>query len=148
MNKRLKPVAILTMLFALLPMLVGFTDDPVAAPTGSFTTVITAEELPKDMPSGMRKALAGTWEVIFVAGNRFQLLLGDKPMVEGSLTVAKDGLVFTDEKGMISCSMSPGEAKGKYKWTLEATKLAFAPIDDKCEGRKLLLTLHSWTKKE
>lgn len=148
MNKLLKPVAMLTLLFALLPMLLGFTDDPVASPVGSFTTVITAEELPKDMPSGMRKALAGTWEVIFVAGNRFQLLLGDKPMVEGHLTAAKDGLVFTDEKGMISCAMSPGEAAGKYKWTLDAAKLTFAPIDDKCEGRKLLLTLHTWTKKE
>ncbi len=64
------------------------------------------------------------------------------------MTVAKDGLVFTDEKGMISCAMAPGEAAGKYKWTLEATKLTFAPINDKCEGRKLILTLHSWTKKE
>ncbi len=86
MNKLLKPVAMLTLLFALLPMLVGFTDDPVpSSPVGTYTTIITAEELPKDMPSGMRKALAGTWEVIFVAGNRFQLLLGDKPMVEGKL---------------------------------------------------------------
>ena len=148
MNKRLKPLAMLTMLFALLPMLVGFTDDPVPSPVGTFTTVITAEELPQDMPSGMRKALAGTWEIIFVAGNRFQILLGDKPMVEGRFTVSTDGIVLTDEKGMISCAMAPGEATGKYKWTLDASKLTFTATDDKCEGRKLILSLHAWTKKE
>lgn len=139
----------LAALLAVLPALVGFTDDPPAqSPMGTFMTVIKAEELPQDMPDGMRKALSGTWEIIFVEGNRYQLLLNDKPMVEGRVAVSTDGITLTDEKGMVSCSLSPGEETGKYKWTLEGEKLAFTATDDKCEGRKLLLTLHGWMKQQ
>ena len=148
MKKLIKPLALLTVLFALLPAVLGFTDDPTPSPVGSFTTTIKSEELPQDMPAGMRKALAGTWEVIFVAGNRFQILLGDKPMVEGRFTVSTDGIVLTDEKGMISCAMAAGEETGKYKWALDAGKLTFTATEDKCEGRKLILTIHPWMKKE
>lgn len=148
MKKQLSPLAVLMMVFALLPVVSGFTDDPTPSPVGAFTTTITAEELPQDMPPGMRKALAGTWEVIFVADNRFQILLGDKPMVEGRYTVSTDGIVMTDEKGMISCAMAPGEETGKYKWALDAGKLTFTATEDKCEGRKLILTIHPRTKKE
>jgi hypothetical protein len=95
----------------------------------------------------MRKALAGTWEIILLASNRYQILLNDKPMVEGRFTVTNNEIVMTDEKGMISCSMAPGEETGKFKWTLDAGKLTFAATDDKCEGRKLILTIHPWTKK-
>jgi hypothetical protein len=148
MKKQLKPFAMLLVLVAILSALVGFTGNQTPSPTGTFTTNITLEELPSDMPAGMRKALAGTWEIIFLASNRFQILLGDKPMVEGRFTVAKDEIVLTDEKGIISCTTAPGEEIGKYKWTLDAGKLTFAATDDKCEGRKLILTLHAWTKKE
>jgi hypothetical protein len=148
MKKQLKPLALLLMLCALLPALFGFTSEQTPSLVGTFTTTITAEELPKDMPAGMRKALAGTWEVILLANNRFQILLGDKPMVEGRFTISPDGIVLTDEKGMISCAVAPGEETGKYRWTLDAGKLTFAATDDKCEGRKLILTIHAWTKKE
>lgn len=149
MKKQLKPLAALLMVFAFLPALMAFTDDPVTpSPVGAFTTVIKVEELPQDMPDGMRRALAGTWEVIFVANNRYQILLGDKPMVEGRYTVSTDGIVMTDEKGIISCSTAPGEETGKYKWALDAGKLTFTPTEDKCEGRKLILTIHPWMKKE
>lgn len=147
MKNRLKPLLTLTLLFALLPALVGFTDDRTTIPVGTYTTDITFAELPADIPEGIRRALAGKWELIFVKGDRFQLLLNDKPMVEGSFTIAQDGIVMTDEKGLISCSNSPGEATGKYKWTLDADKLTFAAVNDKCEGRKLLLTIHAWVKK-
>jgi hypothetical protein len=148
MKKQLKPLAMLLALLALVPALVGFTGNQTPSPTGTFTTNITLEELPQDMPAGMRKALAGTWEIILLASNRFQILLGDKPMVEGHFTVSGDGIVLTDEKGLISCATAPGEETGKYKWTLDAGKLTFAATEDKCEGRKLILTLHAWTKKE
>lgn len=150
MKKLIKPLVILTMLFGLLPTLRGFTGQQPTPPSvvGEFTTVIKTEELPQDMPDGMRKALAGTWDVIFLAKNRYQILLGDKPMVEGRYTVTNDEIVMTDEKGVISCSMAPGEDTGKYKWKLDAGKLVFTPTDDKCEGRKLILTIHPWMKKE
>jgi hypothetical protein len=148
MKKQLKSLALLMALLAILSALVGFKGNQTPSPEGSFTTTITAEELPQDMPSGMRKALAGTWEIIFVKDNRFQILLGDKPMVEGRFTLSSEGIVLTDEKGMISCAMAPGEETGKYKWTLDAGKITFTATDDKCEGRKLILTLHAWTKKE
>lgn len=148
MKKQLKSLALLLVLLAILSALVGFKGKQTPSLTGNFTTVITTEELPEDMPSGMRKALAGTWEMIFVKDNRFQLLLGDKPMVEGRFTLSNEEIVLTDEKGMISCAMSPGEETGKYKWTLDAGKLKFATTGDKCDGRELILTLHAWTKKE
>jgi hypothetical protein len=153
MKKFIKPLVICTALFALLPAVLGFTSwqtpaEQAASPVGEFTTIIKVEELPQDMPEGMRRALAGTWDVIFLESKRYQILLGDKPMVEGHFTVTNNEVVMTDEKGMISCSLSPGEETGKYKWTLEAGKLIFASTDDKCEGRKLILSIHPWTKKE
>jgi hypothetical protein len=149
MKKLIKPFALLALVFALSSAITGFTDYQAAqAPVGAFTINIKSEELPEDMPAGMRKALAGTWEIILLANNRFQLLLGERPMVEGRFTVADNEIVMTDEKGMISCATAPGEETGKYKWSLAADKLTFAPAADKCEGRKLILTLHTWTKKE
>jgi hypothetical protein len=147
MKRQLKTLATLTMLFALLPVLVGFTDDPVASPEGTFTTTLTVEELPADMPAEMRKALAGVWELTFLEGKRFMVSLNSKPMVEGRLTATSDGLVLTDEKGVISCAIAPGEETGKYKWAQDENKLTLSATDDKCEGRKLILTLHAWTKK-
>ena len=148
MMKKLKPLALLLGLLVLVPALVGFTGNQTPPPVGTFTTNITLEELPSDMPAGMRKALAGTWEVILLASNRFQILLGDKPMVEGRFTASGDEIVLTDEKGPISCSITPGNETGKYKWTLDAGKLTFTTTGDKCDGRELILTLHAWTKKD
>lgn len=134
-----------------LPLLfavAGFTSSSSKFPHGVYTSTVTKDDLPADLPEEAKSRFIGKWEWAFTEGGRVNLTLDGKVKVEGQYTSTADQLKITDEKGEIACSNRPGSETGTYKWTLEGKKLTLTAVEDKCEGRRSFLTRVPWSKEK
>jgi hypothetical protein len=133
---------------AIMPLflLAGFTLKSTQAQQGVYAVTVTAESFPPKFPAEDRGALSGKWELTLLEGNRTRLTKDGEVVVEGRYTSTTDRFVITDETGILSCAKEPGLETGNYKLTVNEDKMILKAIDDKCDGRRFILTLLPWMK--
>jgi hypothetical protein len=146
MNARQRMLATITlMMLALLGA--GFTLQTSNVPQAAYTVTLTDVDFPVKVPAEVRAAFAGKWDLQIAEGNKFTVSKDDQLVTEGKYTSTADRLVLTDEKGPLSCSQEQGQETGTYKWVGKDGNLTLKAIDDKCNGRRFILTLKAWSKK-
>ena len=123
----------------LLIFIAGFTGQDSSLPPGVYTTTLTAKDLPSDFPSPP-EYLIGKWEITFTKDNCYRLIKDGERGPEGGYTSTAEQLVIDDGKGPLSCAQVPGGKIGTYKWKLEGNKLTLTAVEDKCSGRRVVLT--------
>ena len=114
-------------------------------PEGSYTAVLSAENLPADLPPEVVTFLAGTWEITFTN----DALVANKDgelMVEGTYYANNDKITVTDTGGPASAT-SAEEATGQYQWTLKGDQLTFSVLNEPSFGRQIVFATVPWTKK-
>jgi hypothetical protein len=130
----------------LLLLLAGFTLKSSQLQPGVYVVNVTAESFPPKFPVEARGELSGKWELTLSEGNRTRLTKDGELVVEGRYTSTTDRFVITDESGPLSCAKEPGMETGTYKLVVNEDKLVLKAIDDKCDGRRFILTLLPWMK--
>lgn len=132
----------------LLLALLGFTESSSSPQLGTYSVTITAEEIPSSIPAEARGNIAGQWGMTFAAENQYRISKDGNVLVEGRFASTKEQLTLTDEKGPLACSPQSGLETGTYKWSYEEKKLTLTAVEDGCEGRRFILTLHPWRKEK
>ena len=146
MTKPAPQFALAAVTSLLLFVLVGGTVGPSTPRLGTYTMSIAAEDILPNVPVEVRGNFDGRWELTFTTGNMYHISKDGRLVVEGRLTSAKKQLTLTDEKGVLACTQQPGIETGTYKWSYRQPELTFTAVEDKCEGRRAVLTLHPWRK--
>jgi hypothetical protein len=146
MTKTAPKFALAAVTSLLLFVLVGGTVGPSAPRLGRYTMSIAAEDILPNVPAEIRSNFDGRWELTFAKGNVYHISKDGRIVVEGRLTSTKKQLALTDEKGALACTQQPGMETGTYRWGYQQQELTFTVVEDKCEGRRAVLTLHPWRK--
>jgi hypothetical protein len=146
MINRVTTCARIALAISLLFLLAGFTLKSPQLTQGVYAVTVTAESFPPKFPAEARGSLSGKWELTLMEGNRTRLTKDGELIVEGRYTSTTDRFVITDESGPLSCAKEPGMETGTYKLTVNEDKLILKAIDDKCDGRRFILTLLPWKK--
>jgi hypothetical protein len=140
----MKSYFVLTALTLLLMTLLGFTDKPATPPPGTYTISVVEEDVPANVPAEARSNFMGKWKIQLSKENKYEISKDGTVLVQGRLASEDENLKMTDEDGPLACSQQPGLETGTYKWSYEEMKLTFIAVEDKCEGRRFILTLRSW----
>ena len=146
MKARQRMLATLILMTLALPS-AGFTLQTSNVPAAAYTVTLADLDFPVKVPAEVRAAFAGKWDLNIAEGNKFTVSKDDQVVAEGTYTSTADRLVLTDEKGPLSCSQEQGQGTGTYKWVRKEEQLILKAIDDKCNGRRFILTLKPWSKK-
>jgi hypothetical protein len=147
-NRSERFASIAPLLLLLICLFTGFTIEPQSLPQGVYSVQIANENFPARFPVEGRAALSGKWELTLMEGNRTKLTKDGETVVEGHYSATTDRFIITDETGTLSCAKEAGKETGTYKWTLNGDKLVLKGIDDKCDGRRFILTLLPWVKQK
>jgi hypothetical protein len=127
------------MIVGLLLIFASGCSSDIARLLGTYQMTIGPGE-PPAVPGA--ELLVGAWVLELEDDSRFQVYLGDPGAgVKGSYLVTGNQITFTDEEGGLQC---PGP--GKYEWVLDGQTLTFTAVEDTCESRKFILTVHPWIK--
>lgn len=137
-----------TLLPFVLLFLVGFTVNPESPPPGSYTMSVAEEDIPENVPAEARGNFVGKWQMTLSNEKKYQISRDGNMLVQGSFSVSAEKLTVTDEDGVLACTAQPGTETGTYKWAYKDEKLSFTAVDDKCEGRRFVLSLRSWQKED
>jgi hypothetical protein len=131
---------------------------PLPKLQGSYTTVITPEDLPASFGSTNLSGddiafLSGEWQIEFIQdshsdGHFTMTKNGEVMILNGRYTLNNNSLAFSDETGPAACNKDPRQnyRTGVYRWGHSGDELAFLVIDDKCGGRTIVLGTHPWVK--
>ena len=102
-------------------------------PFGTYTTTITAQDLPGLPPA------QGNWEITFTAGHYSAALQG-QVQSEGLLTVKQDQLTLTDVSG--PAAATDADAVGTYTWSFDGKALTLKSVLDPNPNRTVVLSAH------
>lgn len=144
--KRTAEFALTAVTSLLLFVLVAFAAGPSSPQPGTYAMSITAKDSLPNVPAEVRSRFDGKWQLTLAEGNKYQISKDGEIVVEGRFTLVKEQLTLTDEKGVLACTQPPGMETGTYKWISRQKELIFTKVEDECEGRISVLTLHSWLK--
>lgn len=136
-----------TLLPLALLFLVGFTVNP-DPPPGSYTMSVAEEDIPENVPAEARGNFVGKWQMNLSPDKKYQISKDGNVLVKGSFNLSGGQITVTDEEGVLACTGQPSMETGTYNWTYEEGKLSFKIVDDKCEGRRFVLSLRSWQKED
>ena len=89
--------------------------------------------------------LDGTWRLEIAATGAYKLVREGRALVTGKVVETAKAISFTKEKGTLACTGPQGGANS-YRWSLNGSKLTFAPVKDPCESRRLVLTAKPFTR--
>jgi hypothetical protein len=137
-------MAAVTSLLLFVPA--AFTVGHSTPQLGAYSMSIVAEDLPANVPVEARNNFVGKWQMTFAKENGYQISKDGKVLVEGHLTSSAEQIKFKDERGDLACTQAPEMETGSYKLSYQDKKLTFKLVADKCEGRRFVLTVHSWFK--
>ncbi len=100
-------------------------------------------EFPKGVFTAPRGGLAAFLHLN--ADGSFAFNLDKYELLQGTYSVTKDEIIFTDEGGPAA---GKGEFKsGKYKWKYQDGKLTFATVEEKNKGRENWASTGPWVMK-
>ena len=137
-------MAAVTSLLLFVPA--AFTVGPSTPQLGAYSMSIVAEDIPANVPDEARNNFVGKWQMTFAKENGYQISKDGKVLIEGHLTSSTEQIKFKDERGDLACTQEPEMETGSYKLSYQDKKLTFKLVADKCEGRRFVLTVHSWLK--
>jgi hypothetical protein len=146
MNNQYQLRAFVWLAIPLLFVLAGFTFQSPKLAQGTYTINVTDADFPAKFPAEERSALSGKWELTLAENGVTKIMKDGQLVAEGRYSSTADRFVITDEQGPLSCSQAPGLETGIYKWTIAEDKLTLKAIEDKCDGRRFILTLLPWKK--
>jgi hypothetical protein len=124
----------------------AFTVGPSTPQLGAYSMSIVAEDLPANVPDEARNNFVGNWQMTFAKEDAYQISKDGKVLVAGHLTFSTEQIKFKDERGDLACTQEPEMETGSYKISYQDKKLTFKLVADKCDGRRFVLTVHSWLK--
>jgi predicted lipoprotein with Yx(FWY)xxD motif len=101
--------------------------------------VIYAED---KLPTGAFQA--GEFTLTFNGDGSYTVAAGDRIVVKGTYTVAKDEIAFKDSEGDYACVQ---DKPGKYKWKYDGKAITFTKVEDECDGRSQALPAQPFVKK-
>ena len=140
---KLVSAALLIGLTLLLP---NVKADSTKLPSGIYPVTITESDIPSYFPPEFIEVLVGEWRTEFTDGGTYIVTKDGEIVVVGRYTSNQSRLVMTDLQGAYACTDAPGIATGVYRWTFENNELVLVAVLDRCEGRKLALTLRPMPK--
>ncbi len=115
-------------------------------PPGTYTTTITAADIPPYFPPEAIAILVGQWQIEFTEAGSSVVTKDGDIVVVGHYNSNPTRIVLTDQQGALSCTDAPGIATGVYKWSLENEALILSAVRDRCAGRQVVLTAHALQK--
>ena len=89
-------------------------------------------------------AFNATWVLDFKAGGKYTVARNGAIVVRGKDTITATKITFGHESGANACLGKL--ASGSYSWKLKGGKLTLKSINDRCTGRKFILTSNSFAK--
>lgn len=89
-------------------------------------------------------AFNATWTLNFKSGGKYTIVRNGAIVVRGKDTITAKRITFGSEKGIYACLGT--FASGTYSWTLKSSKLTLKSVNDRCPGRKIILTSQPLTK--
>lgn len=114
--------------------------DLATFPSGRFTTTITAQDVTNpDLASNV-----GYWVITFepknTASGSYNVTVDDMLIANGHYHLKQQQITFSDDS--LACR---GAGNGRYSWTFDGSQLTLTPIEDRCEPRKFVLSVHPYT---
>jgi len=125
----------LVMVLVLLFVFAGCAAKPSLTP-GTYASTITREDVTS-------YTFIGEWELTLTEGNGLSLSLDGRFREDGNYTLTQDQIVFTQMRGKYPCG-----ATGTYQWAFDGKRLTLTTVEDTCEGRPTIFTMHPWTKQD
>ncbi len=145
-----KKILFLGVGFWLVYLLQGCAEQPVTAfpAAAGSTTPEAGPALQAGVYRTVLRILPGNafnyeiWHLELKESGRYSIILNDNPLFEGDYSANANDLVFSDDRGPLTCS-NPGEPVkvGIYKWAYVGQALVLNEIEDDCYLRKRVLTL-------
>ena len=86
-------------------------------------------------------ALNASWTVVFLPNGAYQIDRNHSAVVIGRSTTSAATIVFGHEYGPFACKNT-----GKYRWALRGKQLTLKVVQDRCTGRRIVLTSHTLVK--
>ncbi|HKA21610.1 MAG TPA: hypothetical protein VKN18_25260 [Blastocatellia bacterium] len=120
--------------------------DSTRLPPGIYATTITASDVPPYFPPEVIEILVGEWRTEFTDGGTYIVTKDGEIVVVGRYNSNQSRLIMTDLQGVYACTDVPGVATGVYRWSLENNELVLVPVNDRCDGRPVVLTAHALHK--
>ena len=120
--------------------------DSPKLPPGIYATTITESDVPPFFPPEVVEILVGEWRTEFTEGGTYIVSKDGVIVVVGRYTSNPYRFVMNDLQGVYGCFDEPGIATGVYRWSLENNELVLVAVNDRCDGRKLVLTSHPLQK--
>ena len=87
---------------------------------------------------GKPARLNGKWQLRFLGRDEVRIIRNRKVVVVGKAIVTGTRVKFVDRAGSYACTGAV--RNGLYRYRISGRRLTFAPVADKCVGRRLVLT--------
>ena len=131
-------------------MLTGCASGPSMTP-GIYTTMITEEEVLANEELGPveRGYLPFKWELTLAEEDRysFSVYWSDSGFEteQGRYTLTEDQIVFAAEKLYGYC---PKLETSTYEWAFDGKALNLTTIEDECNARRFVNSIHPWSRQK
>jgi hypothetical protein len=111
--------------------------------SGVTLTVNVASDDVAALDPSVQVALIGTWTIAFDDNGGYAVGKDNTVTAYGTWQLNGNELTLTDLGGSLSCSGD--QATGTYAISYDGSTYAFTSIDDTCQGRVFLMTVHRFT---
>lgn len=105
---------------------------------GTYTTIITKEDVPAGLSSELAAAIPGKYEITYAPDGRMTLVRDGKERARGTFRLKGDQLLFNaDDTGSYACQMF-----ARYTWAIDGKNLMLTKLQDGCDGRVVVMADH------
>ncbi len=111
--------------------------------SGVTLTVNVSSDDVADLDPSVQVALIGTWTIAFDDNGGYAVGKDNTVTAYGTWQLNGNELTLTDLGGSLSCSGD--QATGTYAISYDGSTYAFTSIDDTCQGRMFLMTVHRFS---
>ena len=108
----------------------------------TLTVTISSDDV-ADLDASSQLALIGTWTIAFDNNGGYAVGKDNTVTAAGLYQVSGTQLTMTDTQGPLACSGD--QATGVYNIDSDGTNFGFTMVDDSCQGRVFLMTVHRFT---
>lgn len=105
------------------------------------TLNITSDDV-SGFSADVQLALIGTWTIAFDDNGGYAVGKDNTVTAAGLYQVSGTQLTMTDTQGPLACTDYP---TGVYNIDSDGTNFGFSTVDDSCQGRVFLMTVHRFT---
>lgn len=108
----------------------------------TLTVTISSDDV-ADLDASSQLALIGTWTIAFADNGGYAAGKDNTVTAAGLWQLNGNELTLTDTDGPFACTGD--QATGTYAISTDGSTYAFTSIDDTCQGRMFLLTVHRFS---